>query len=133
MDAGRLRVDGARELRASLKAAGRGVQDLKDAHKKVADVVAREAAPHAPVGPPEGGHIRDTVRTAGTQSAAIVRIGRARNPYGRPLHWGTPHRGIPAQPWVYDAAKRTSTEWFGIYADSIQHIIDTTVEGTPHP
>ena len=130
--AGRLRVDGARELRAQLKAAGQDLQDLKDAHKKVADVVAKEAAPDAPVGPPEGGHLKDTMRTAGTQSAAIVRIGRARNPYAGPIHWGHRSRGITAQPWVYDAAKRTSDHWVGIYTDAVQDILNT-VEGTPHP
>lgn len=130
---GRLRVDGARELRASLKEAGRGVQDLKDAHRKVADVVAQEARPYAPVGPPEGGHIKDTVRTSGTASAAIVRIGRARNPYGGPIHWGWRDHGIKPNPWVYDAAKRTAPEWFDIYATAVQKIIDETVEGTPTP
>lgn len=130
--AGRLRVDGARQLRATLKAAGQGVQDLKDAHKKVADIVADEARPNAPVGPPEGGHIRDTMRTAGTAAEAIVRVGKARQPYGGPIHWGHKSRGIEAQPWVYEAAKATSDRWFGLYADAVQDIVNT-VEGTSTP
>ena len=40
-----VRVEGARTLRASLKAAGLGVQDLKDAHKVVADQVLAAARP----------------------------------------------------------------------------------------
>lgn len=130
--AGRLRVDGARRLRADLKAAGTGVQDLKDAHKKVADLVAREAAPDAPVGPPAGGHIKDTIRTSGTASAAIVRAGRARMPYGPAVHWGYRAGHIKAQPWIYRAAQRTSDQWVRIYTDSVQDVLDQ-VRGTDTP
>lgn len=132
MEAGRLRVDGARELRASLKRAGRDVQDLKDAHKKVADLVADRARPDAPVGPESGGHIKDTVRTSGTASAAIIRVGRARMPYAGPIHWGHKARGIAAQPWIYDAAKDTSDRWVDVYTDAVQTILDS-VEGTTTP
>lgn len=133
---GRLRLDGARELRASLKAAGTGVQDLKDANKDAADVVAARAITTAPVGPPPA-HIKDTIRAAGTQAAAIVRVGRKSTPYGKSLHWGhktigtNPHK-IPAQPWVYQAAKDTSSRWLPAYEQHIARIL-RSVEGTTTP
>lgn len=130
--AGRLRVDGARRLRATLKAAGEDLQDLKDAHKAAADVVAAAARPRTPVGPPEGGHIRDTIRTSGTASAAIVRAGRARNPYAGPIHWGHRARGIAAQPWIYEAAKQTSDTWTDLYLEAVTTVVDR-VEGTTTP
>ena len=133
---GRLRLDGARELRASLKRAERGVQDLKDANLEAAEVVAARARQTAPVGPAPV-HIKDTIRAAGTQSAAIVRVGRAKAPYGKPLHWGhktaglTPHK-IAAQPWVYEAAKDTTSRWLPKYLQHLQTIVNS-VEGTTTP
>jgi hypothetical protein len=128
---GRLRVQGAANLRRTLKAAAGSVQDLKDVHKDVADLVAGRARITAPVGPPPD-HIRDTIRGAGTATAAIVRVGRARTPYGRPLHWGAPRRHIKAQPWIYDAAKDLSDRWVPMYLHRVEKIIDS-VEGTTAP
>lgn len=133
---GRLRVDGARELRASLKAAGRGVQDLKDANREAAEVVAARARRTAPVGPAPL-HIADTIRAAGTQSAAIVRVGTARMPYGKPLHWGHRTGGrtpttVAAQPWVYQAAVDTADRWLPKYLQHVDRII-RSVEGTSTP
>lgn len=120
-----MRVEGARRLRATLKAAGVSVQDLKDAHKEVADLVARAAAPAAPRA---SGALADSVRTAGTASAAIVRAGGARLPYAGPIHWGWPARNIRAQPWLADAAAETDTAWQGVYLQAVEAII-ATVEG----
>lgn len=127
----RLRVDGAAKLRRTLKAAGRDLegQALKDAHKKAADLVAREARPDTPVGPDTGGHIKEDIRTSGTASAAIIRAGRARRPYAGPVHWGWRARGIKAQPWIYEAAQRTTVAWTGIYLTAVEEVLDT-IEGT---
>ncbi len=133
---GRLRLDGAKELRASLKRAGRDVADLKDANKAAADVVADQARKTAPVGPAPG-HISETVRASGTQAAAIVRAGTARLPYGKPLHWGHKTAGVtptkvPAQPWIYQAAVDTSAKWLPEYLQHIDRIV-RSVEGTSTP
>ncbi len=135
-EVGRLRLDGARELRAQLKAAGHGVQELKDANLGAAEVVAAEARRTAPLGPAPG-HIRDTIRPAGTQAAAIVRVGTARLPYSKPVHWGHRRPGlaqtkVPAQPWVYAAALATTDKWLPQYVQHIDRIIQT-VEGTTTP
>ena len=132
---GRLRVDGARELRAALKAAGRGVQDLKDVNREAAEIVADRARATAPEGPAPL-HIRDTIRAAGTQSDAVVRVGNARMPYGKPLHWGHKTFGtarpVAAQPWVYLAAKDTSDRWLPRYLDHLDRIV-RSVEGPTTP
>jgi hypothetical protein len=119
-------VDGARELRASLKRAGVGVQDLKDAHRKVADMVAAEAEPKAPR---RSGRLAGTMRAAGTQSAAIVRVGRSSVPYAGPIHWGWEARGIKAQPWIAEAADREFEPAQQLYLQALEAII-ATVEGT---
>lgn len=124
-----LRVDGARRLRASLKAAGIGMQDLKAAHRQVAEMVATRSAPNAPR---RTGRLAATVRPSGTQSAAIVRAGRSSVPYAGPIHWGHESRGIKAQPWLAEAAERSQTTWENTYLAAIEAVI-ATVEGTTTP
>lgn len=120
-------VEGLRTLRASLKRAGVSLQDLKDAHAQVAQTVIRAAAPHAPH---RTGRLAASVRGSGTQSAAVVRAGRASVPYAGPIHWGWPSRGIKAQPWLFDAAVASQDQWTGIHLRALEKIIDS-IEGVP--
>jgi hypothetical protein len=122
-------VEGLRTLRRSLKAAGVSLQDLKDAHAQVAQLVVSAAAPNAPH---RTGALAASTRGSGTQSAAIVRAGRASVPYAGPIHWGWPSRHIKAQPWLYDAAVASQEQWTGVYLTALQHIIDD-IEGAPGP
>lgn len=124
-----LEVKGRRELVRSLRAAGLGVQDLKDAHKRIAELVANAAQPHAPR---RTGVLAGTMRPAGTQSASIVRVGRASVPYAGPIHWGWPAHGITAQPWVAEAAERQFEPAQLLLLDALEAII-RTVEGTTTP
>lgn len=124
-----VRVEGARQLRASLKRAGLDVQDLKDAHRKVAEQVAHDALPDTPR---RSGALARSLRPAGTQSAAVVRAGRASVPYAAAIHWGSPKQHIRAQSWIYNAAQRTQNTWTGTYLSALELIIDA-IEGAPTP
>ena len=122
-----IRVEGARQLRAALKRAGIDVADLKAAHKEAAELVKRAADP---VAPRRSGALAASTRAAGTQGAAIIRVGTARVRYAGPIHWGWPARNIKAQPWIADAAERTEPEWSQEYLDHLEHIIQA-IEGVP--
>lgn len=124
-----LEVVNGRQVRAALKRAGIGVQDLKDAHRRVAEMVAERSASRAPR---RTGRLAATVRPAGTQSAAIVRAGRATVPYAAPIHWGWPKRHIAAQPWIADTAARTQDTWETTYLAAVEAVI-ATVERTTTP
>jgi hypothetical protein len=124
-----LQVDGLRTLRRTLKAAGVSLQDLKDAHAQVANLVVRAAEPAAPR---RSGALAATMRGSGTQAAAVVRAGRASVPYAGPIHWGWPARHIKAQPWIYDAAQNSQDQWTGLYLAALEKIIDG-IEGAPGP
>lgn len=124
-----LEVQGLRTLRASLKAAGVSLQDLKDAHAAVAQTVIAAAAPSAPH---RTGALAASVRGSGTQSTAVVRAGRASVPYAGAIHWGWPSRHIKARPWLWNAAIRSADEWTGQYLRALQKIIDD-IEGAPGP
>lgn len=132
-------VEGMRSLRASLKAAGMGLEDLKAAHLRVAQLVADRAAARAPR---RTGRLAASVRAAGTQSSAIVRAGKVATPYAGPVHWGWPSRPDPAlhwrggvihaQPFIYNAAGELEDQWLHIYLAELNRLI-AQVEGAPGP
>jgi hypothetical protein len=139
---GRLRVEGGAKLRATLKAAGRQLDELVELHTRIAELVADRARDTAPEGPAPV-HVRDTIRASGTKSAAIVRAGNNRKGakgagYAMPLHWG--HRRpekyggavVKAQPWISTAAQDLAPRWTSMYQHEVQRILDT-VEGTTTP
>jgi hypothetical protein len=124
-------VDGLNTLKRTLKQAAGDVQDLKDAHARVANLVAGRARAATPIGPPAL-HLRDSVRGAGQAGAAVIRAGFASLPYANPIHWGWPARHIAAQPFIWNAIADTQSEWLDMYVTDLQTIIDK-VEGAPGP
>lgn len=125
-----LKIDGARELRAALKKAGASVTELKAAHAKVAQIVADQAADRAPA---RSGRLRASIRGSGTNTAAIVRAGRAAVPYAAPIHWGWPRRHIRPNPFIYTAAEHTQPAWEIQYLAAIEYLIHQIERSTPGP
>ena len=66
-------VDGARQLRRTLKQAGSDLDDLKTLHRKVSQMVADLAAARAPIGPT--GRLQASIRAGATKTAGVVRAG----------------------------------------------------------
>lgn len=76
---GRVEIEGARMLRASLKAAGHGLEDLKIANRNAAKTVEKQAVATAPVSKRKGhvpGRLKASVRSSGTTRAGIIRAGK---------------------------------------------------------
>ncbi|MDK4252603.1 hypothetical protein NLL32_00740 [Corynebacterium propinquum] len=127
-------VDGARELRRSLKKAGLDVRDdLKDAHRAAANHVlvrSRQIVPVAPLSMTSAvpGLLRDSLRPGATQTAAIVRAGKKRVPYAGPIHWGWKARKIKPSLYLTRAAKDTEPTWVQEYLAKFESIIDK-IEG----
>lgn len=117
-------VIGLSRLRATMRAAGMDMSLLKNLNREAAAAVAPVARARTPIGPPAGGHIASTVRVGATQNAGIIRAGNARFPYGGPLHWGWPARGIRAQPWLMQAAQANEGRWTDIYQKGVEGILD---------
>lgn len=118
-----VQVEGARQLRATLKKAGVQLSDLRDAHAQVAQLVERRAAPATPH---RTGRLAATLRSSGTKTAAIVRAGRGTSvDYARIVHYRF-------NPWIANAAADSQDSWERTYLSAIEHIIDT-VEGAPGP
>ncbi len=121
MAAALVRVDGARQLRATLKAAGDDLSDLKDVNARTAAKVSAVAVPRVPR---RTGMLAATVRPAGTKTAAIIRAGKASVPYAAVIEFGWPGHNIAPQPYVTSAAADTEPEWTGFYEQEIAKILD---------
>ncbi|GAA3342980.1 hypothetical protein GCM10017714_33650 [Curtobacterium pusillum] len=122
-----VQVDGARKLRATLKAAGDDLTDLKAAHREAAEIAARASAALAPVGPT--GRLQRTIRASGTKTAGVIRAGTARVPYAPVIHWGWPKRRIKAQPFLSDGARDSEGRWLPVYINHLDTIVQR-IEGT---
>jgi hypothetical protein len=118
-------LEGAARLRRTLKAAGVSVQDLKAAHREIAERVVTEAQRRAPV---RTGRLKASLRPVGTSASAIVRGGARSVPYANPVHWGWRRRNIRANPFVQEAAEDLRDEIYDEYMQAIEKII-ATVEG----
>ena len=113
-------VEGARQLRKTLRAAGDDLEDLKAANQQAASIAATAAKAGAPR---VSGTLAGDIRASGTKTAGIVRAGRKKIPYAGPIHWGWPARGIEAQPYMTEGAQRTESIWVPLYQELMDDAI----------
>lgn len=118
---GEIRVEGARQMRRALKAAGDGLDELKDAHQEAARIVLAEADQRVPR---RSGALAATGRVNRAASKASILYGNAKVPYAPPIHWGSPSKHIKAHPWVIDAAVATEDRWVQAYTTAVEQLMD---------
>ena len=121
-----VKVEGARELRRTLKAAGDDLEDLKHVHATVARYVAMRGAAMAPR---RSGRLAGSVRGNQAKTSATVRAGGARIPYANVIHWGWPRHHIESQPFLVNAAHITEPTWTKYYLREVERIT-ARVHGT---
>lgn len=124
-----IEIEGARELRRSLKQAG-AMGDLKKASKQAAEVVVRQAVVLVPK---RSGRLAKSIRAAGLQSSAEVRAGRASVPYAGPIHFGWPNRPnyargwrggpISPNPFLYEALDKRAHDVRLVYERRVAEVI----------
>jgi hypothetical protein len=123
-----IEVEGARQLRSTLKRAGDDLGDLKAAHAAAARLVSAAAAARAPK---VSGRLAASVRGSGAAASATVRAGSAAVRYAMPIHWGWPSRNIAPNPFVSQAAQGTEAVWTQLYQHEADQIL-SRVKGTDH-
>ena len=114
-----VQVDGASRLRRELRRAGHDLDDMAEAHRTVAGIVAAIAKADAPK---RSGALAGTVRGSGTKTRATVRAGYKRVPYAGVIHYGTPPgypRQYQPQPWIQMAAVRHEPRWMRHYQQGV--------------
>lgn len=117
-----VKIEGARQLRRTLKDAGDDLNDLKEVNRAAAAIAANRAKTWAPR---KSGRLAGTVRSSGTKTAGIVRAGNNRKtasgvPYANPIHWGWPSRNIKANPFLSYSAQATEPRWLKLYENYIE-------------
>lgn len=109
-------IEGGRELRKGLKAAGFDLKDLRGVHRDVSSYVSKQAYDRAPT---RSGKLARNIRAGATQKAAIVRAGGKRVPYANPIHWGWFKRGIKPNSFIHRAGTETESRWRRIYEEQL--------------
>lgn len=117
-----VRVEGARELRRTLRRAGVSVEDLKDANAAAGNIVAAAGRGSAPR---RSGALAPSVRASRAAASATVRAGGARTPYAGVIHWGWPAHHISARPWLSEAATSTEAAWTAAYEAGVEKLLAT--------
>lgn len=101
-----IRIEGLPQLNARLRAAGADSQDMPDLMHRIGNIVITAARP-----PRKTGAAANSQRAGRGRTKAVVRAGYAkRASHAGVVHYGDPHRGIPARPWLVDALRRTQTQ-----------------------
>lgn len=116
-----VKLEGMRNLRRTMRAAGDDLGELKEINAQAAGIAADRAKGWAPV---VSGRLSASVRSSGTKTAGIVRAGNNRKtasgvPYAAPIHWGWPSRNIKANPFLSYSAQATEPRWIRLYEDYI--------------
>lgn len=138
MAGGEFKLEGGRKLRATLKAAGDDLADLKAANKAAAEIAARASADLAPV---KTGKLQRTIRASGTKTAGVIRAGTKAVPYAQAIHWGrrwAPNKQaarryyapIRPNPFLSDGATTSEGRWLPVYEKELEEII-FRIEGAP--
>lgn len=124
MAAGEVRLEGLASLRRTLRAAGDDLSDMKAAHKDAALVAAAQVRAEAPVGE-DTPHLLNTIRAAGTKTAAIIRAGNNSNVrYAGPINYGWGRRHIAANPFMQRGARKSESRWLPVYMRYIERSLD---------
>ncbi|MGP5715679.1 hypothetical protein ACTXO9_07285 [Brachybacterium tyrofermentans] len=113
-------IDGARELRRTLRAAGDDLEDLKAANQAAANIAAAAAKSEAPK---LTGALAGDIRASGTKTAGIIRAGRKKLPYAGVIHWGWPKRNILAVPYITAGAQQTESIWVPLYQKQLDQAL----------
>jgi len=96
-----IRVTGLPQLSRDLKGLGVSLEDLKTAMAKLADMGATAATGYAPK---YSGALAASIRGNRAKSKAVVTAGRGKtNEYAGIINYGSPRRGIAAQPFMQQA------------------------------
>lgn len=115
-----IKVEGAANLRRTLRRAGDDLGNLKAAHAEAAQIAARASEALAPR---RTGRLAATIRGAGTKTAGVLRAGYASVPYAGPIHWGWRARNISPQPFLSDGATDSQGRWLPVYEAAVDDAI----------
>lgn len=96
-----VQVKGLRETVRSLERLGTEVQDLKDAFKRIGNIVVKEAQARAPK---LSGALAGSIKASNTKNKSNIRAGSAKVVYAGVQNWGWPAHSITGMHYLDGAA-----------------------------
>lgn len=129
----RTRVTGVEEMKKRIAALTDEVRaELQAANEKSAEALVERIKRTIPEGPPENGHLRDTVRSEpGRHELSIsVKEGDPEHPYAAPLEFGhmTHGKHVPAQPHFFPSVKVEAKKHRGRASRAVNKAIKTVTD-----
>lgn len=115
-------IDGLPQLIRACRAAEGALDDMKAANARAATIVADAARARAPR---RSGRLAASVK--GNTAARTATISTPRIRYSMPVHWGwrtSRGVGVPANPFITEAAASSESRWLGAYTDDLEKIVD---------
>lgn len=100
-------VQGLRETVRSLERLGTEVQDLKDAFKRIGNIVVDEAQARAPK---KSGALAASIKASNTKNKSNIRAGSAKVPYAGVHEWGWPSHNITGTHYLTGASQAKQGE-----------------------
>lgn len=116
--AAKVEVRGLSKLVSTMRRAGVGIEDMKEANQRAGEIVAvagRQVAPR------DTGKLASSIRPAKQARKAVVRAGGSGIRYARFQEFGT--KKNPARRYLYGSAERTQPEWSAAYWRDLEKII----------
>ena len=118
---GTVLVEGVRELNRKLTAAGKDTTQMSALMHRLGNIVIANARV-----PRLSGDLAGTLRAGKGKTKAVVRAGYARRgAHAGVVHYGDPHRGHRAQPFLTDALKRSQSRVIAELTTGIDQILVT--------
>ncbi|WP_350348015.1 hypothetical protein ABIQ69_15455 [Agromyces sp. G08B096] len=116
---GTVLVEGVAEVNRKLRAAGSDLSEMSELMHRLGTIVITNARP-----PRNSGELAGTLRAGKGKTKAVVRAGyRSRGAHAGVVHYGDPHRGNRAQPFLTDALKRSQGRVVAELASGIDLIL----------
>lgn len=115
-----VRVEGARELRRTLRRAGDELTEFKAAHEAASRIAVPASRGEAPT---RSGRLASSVRGGVAAASLTIRAGGAAVPYAGPIHWGWRKRSIAANPFIVRAVDRRRVAMVAAYERGVDRIL----------
>lgn len=118
---GTVLVEGLPEVTRRLRAAGSDLTEMSELMHQLGTIVIRNARP-----PRDSGELAETMRAGRGKTKAVVRAGyKSRGKHAGVVHYGNPHTGTRAQPFLTDALKRSHSQIVAELDTGIGRILKT--------
>lgn len=114
-----IKVVGSDRLAATLRDAANKLGDFQNPARAAASIAAATARGIAPA---RTGALRGSIRASSSKRVGIITAGSGLR-YARPVHWGSPARGIPARPFLSTGAQASEAIWVRGYQEHVNNTI----------